>query len=290
MDAWLDPANHVSAASGDWIRLVVAGGLSLFALLLNLFVMKRMRRHAHGRSRLGAWDFVVGVGLALAVLIGPAAAAAGFGDMGLRVLAIGVTQVVLTLAGLAALSSMSKHPRYWVHANVGWAKWMPVVWVLNVFVVGGALAFSVILWSLLGVDVVEQSVANAAGSASSVLDKLGWFVAAGLGAPFAEEFVFRLVLFELFRQFLAYLAKGDSDDQSVPVWATVIAGTLSISLFVGVHSVFEAGQGYTAIPLAILALELTVLMAFTRSFWASVALHAMYNSSVLAMKYFVLAG
>jgi membrane protease YdiL (CAAX protease family) len=101
----------------------------------------------------------------------------------------------------------------------------------------------------------------------SPLSALLMFLLAGLAVPFAEELLFRGVLYPLLRQRWG-------------VWTAVL---LSALIFALIHG--EIAVGVTAFLLGIL---LAFVYEFSGSLWTSILIHAVNNSTKIALLYLLL--
>lgn len=156
------------------------------------------------------------------------------------------------------------------------------VWLLAVPVLIAAMFAAVALAQMTGLPVTMQEPIERLRANDTPLWIAGWYVAAGVGAPLLEEFVFRLVIFGG----LLGLTKPLSDTEGWRHPGTWIALAVSGFLFVMAHGVWEWTVGI--IPLSTLTFVLTAVYMHTRSIWPSVLVHAIHNCFVVTMQFFVL--
>jgi membrane protease YdiL (CAAX protease family) len=199
-----------------------------------------------------------------------------------NVLAFGIIKLVFAVLCVALLATLPWEDEpvsgKWFRCEKSWLWRTPLLWLLTFpLLIASALA-SVGLMGLLGLPITEQGAIVALREGDGAAHIAGWYVMAGLAAPLAEEFAFRLALFGGVMYGLATAGVGR-------VRAAWIAGVVSIALFVVVHGVWEWPVGI--LPLTTLSIVLTLSFAYSRSLWPPVALHALHNCTVLTLQFFV---
>lgn len=137
--------------------------------------------------------------------------------------------------------------RWWVGAIVIALAGIPVVGLLTA-----------------GVQTILDRPISSPQAAMLAPDGFSWFGAAamllgaGVAAPFAEELVFRGVLYKLLRKY----------------WAVLPAAVVSALLFGGLHGFAEIFPGTTLIGLV-----LALTYEKSGSLWVPVVIHGVYNST-----------
>lgn len=193
----------------------------------------------------------------------------------------GLISIAVTVAALGALALLQtlRPP----HQRLQWLEFKPANLGRT------ALIYALIAPALMGLMLAVVAAARLAGMTIEPQPQVasltgrddptwiaGVFVLAGVAAPLREEFIFRLAVYGS----IASLATNAR--WSHP--ARLAAMGVSIILFVAAHGTWLIG----ILPLALLAWVLAALFAHSRSIWPPVLLHAMHNTLVLVLQFFVL--
>jgi membrane protease YdiL (CAAX protease family) len=274
----IDPTRYPPEA-GEALAVAV---VSAPVLILFLWLVWRLVRLQSGPVHgLRPTDAAYLPPFALAALVGPALVA---GLAGIHAhespLAFGLIKLGVVIACIILVVRQpwegSLPPARWLRWPRGMVWRLPVVWLLTFGVVISAALFSSAILAALGLPVIEQPVLEQARSAEGGAAMAGWYVTAALGAPLAEEFIFRLALVGAVMYGLMRVGLSAR-------WAAVIAGGGSLVLFVLAHGVWMWPVGI--IPLAALSLVFIWLYVYTGSLWPPVVLHALHNGLVLTLQF-----
>jgi membrane protease YdiL (CAAX protease family) len=193
----------------------------------------------------------------------------------------GLLTIAISAAGIGVLAMLQTlrppHERLqWLEvkpANLArtllvYAVMAPALMALLIAVVAGA--------RLIGLEIEAQPQVQHLTGRNTPVWIAGVFALAGVGAPLREELIFRLVIYGSIAS-LATTARWTHP-------ARVIALVVSISLFVAAHGTWLIG----VLPLALLAWVLAALFAHSRSIWPPILLHAVHNTLVLVVQFYVL--
>ncbi|MBZ0137996.1 MAG: CPBP family intramembrane metalloprotease [Planctomycetes bacterium] len=199
----------------------------------------------------------------------------------------GVAQSVLALACLLFVAfnpwrPAGQAPADWIKPRPLHLALAPLLWALAVPVLVAGMFAAVALAQITDMPVTMQDRLGELRSRSDPAWIIGWYVAAAVGAPLLEEFVFRVVLFGGLMGLLKPYHRGEG-------WAhpgTWIALLISGGLFVLAHGVWDWTVGI--IPLSVLTFVLSAIYLHTRSVWAGVLVHAIHNGFVVTMQFYVL--
>ncbi len=136
--------------------------------------------------------------------------------------------------------------------------------VTYVFIIGLSLVgFPEWLVYVFGKDIEVQPAVRLYQEADGVMIRMLLAISAVIVAPIVEEVVFRGYIYTVTKRYTAR------------IFATVV----SAILFGVVHN-FIPGL----LPLAFLAIILTISYEFTGSLWAPISIHALFNSYTLMMQ------
>ncbi|MBX3473825.1 MAG: CPBP family intramembrane metalloprotease [Planctomycetes bacterium] len=193
----------------------------------------------------------------------------------------GAVQIAVTVAAIGGLALFQTfnpphHRLHWLAVQpsalgrsfVVYAIVAPALLALIAAVVGIAL--------VAGMEVKPQPQVIELTSRRDGLWIAGVYLLACVAAPLREEFVFRVVVYGS----IASLAGNGRWSHPARLWAMVI----STGLFVAVHGPWWIG----VLPLTLLAWVLAALFAHSRSLWPPVVLHALHNTLVVTLQFFVL--
>lgn len=290
LQALLDPTTIEFSATGAALTAAIALPLTLLGIAGLWWIL---RGFGTPGGELTRESRTLGIPLAFAAFIAPGALLLLLypgADPSSHPLALGLFDVVVASGCILALRY---HP--WEHKDATepvWARfrWRQLprvlaVWVAAYPVLLAAILGSVALSHLAGFDARPQDLLNKLQSSQGVYAVTGWYVLAAVGAPLWEEFFFRLVLFGALLGPLTKFSHGVFRSPWLRERAGMMfAGGISIFCFVLVHSVGSSGQAHVALPLAVLALILTGLYAYTRSIWPPVLFHAAHNALVVTLQ------
>lgn len=154
-------------------------------------------------------------------------------------------------------------------SQIGLAKGATASQLLNGVLTGLGLVIVAQIVSLLQVAIFgphPEAVAEILKSHHGTLDFLYDFVSVCAIAPFAEELLFRGVIFS-------------GLVQRMPLWG---AAVLSGIIFGAAH-----GDPWGFVPLAVTGTGLALLYYRTRSLWPNILAHAVFNAFALVIVYFV---
>jgi hypothetical protein len=282
-EQFIDPVRN-PAQSGVVIvvalaALVVAGGLWL--------IRRVLKGLGPGDGMLSSREAPVAVALAVGLVLLPGAASSLItGDKPQdEPLWFGLTQAAFAAVSIAMLALVpvslvrdeARTPPEFHRFNARWLPRVLLVWILGYPVLQAAITASAAVLAQSSGEVAEQGLLSDLRSGDSVLWIVGWYVMAGLAAPVAEEFIFRVALFGGIRRWAQPLGRG----------APWLAGAVSIGAFVIAHDVIK--YPVLIVPLSCLALVLTWCYAYTRSIWPGVIIHGLHNSLVVTFQFFVVA-
>ncbi len=277
----LDPVRH-GLPDGAWAVAFLSLAVLCVCLPLMLRVMRGMGQPA---PSMHADTAILAVPVALAAYIAPIIlfpALVG-GDPRANPMAFGGMQVGFALAGMLALlfnpmqATATHHP--WIELHPRWLPRMGATYLLTFPMLQAASYLSVLLLVTLGHTVQVQPVLESARASRDAASIAGWYVMAVLGAPLAEELVFRLAIFG------GLVAFFSRDGRKLTRVHWLIAGGVSIAVFVLAHEPWNWPVGI--LPLTLLSVSLTALYAYTRSIWPGVIVHAVHNALVLTLQFFV---
>ncbi|MBX3459023.1 MAG: CPBP family intramembrane metalloprotease [Planctomycetes bacterium] len=272
----LDPARHPPAHADAWLLLA---GLPV-ALIALLAVWRLWRRHGKPDGGLERKDVPLALALGFTVMLLPdILVAVSGGAHEPKPLLAGGVQVLTALGCIAMLAinplrnDQPRAPQPWVHLEP--KTLLPALpsWLLCYPVIIAAMSASAAALVLAGQPVREQSLLELLRSDDSPHWVVGWYLVAAMGAPLREEFAFRVVLFGTARAFLPGTAG---------LW---IAGSISVFLFVLAHEPWK--YPVIILPLAGLAVVLTLAYTYSRSIWPPVLIHALHNALVVTLQFFV---
>lgn len=277
----LDPVRH-GLPNGAWLVALLSLGVLAVCLPLLLRVMRGMGQPG---PSMNADTAILAVPVALAgylapmLLFGPLVG----GDPREHPMAFGAMQVAFTLAAMLALlfnpmqATATRHP--WIELHPRWLPRMGGAYLLTFPMLQAASYLSVLLLVTLGITVQVQPVLETARASRDAASIAGWYVMAVLGAPLAEELVFRLAIFG------GLVAFFSRDGRKLTRVHWLLAGAVSIAVFVLAHEPWNWPVGI--LPLTLLSVSLTALYAYTRSIWPGVIVHAVHNALVLTLQFFV---
>ncbi|MEE9312419.1 MAG: CPBP family intramembrane glutamic endopeptidase [Planctomycetota bacterium] len=276
-------------------------GISFVAMVTGLVVLflliKRLGKPTGG---INAETAILGFPVALGVLFLPVALLIlMFGvDAPNHPFYAGLVQVLICLVGMCALFWNPYDPRIkvtesgvpivpsWLKFKPIWLLYIPAIWILAYIAIQGAMFFSVALTHISGneADLQPQIKEMLAHNDAEWIG--GYYLLAAIGAPFREELSFRVVLFGGLTVFFNSLMpdKRQSDSQSASPLPMIVAGVLSVGLFVFAHGGWATGF----LPLTVLGLILTGLYAYSGSIWPPIMFHAMHNGLVVTLQFFYL--
>jgi len=276
----LDPARYPPAPGEYWLVLGVCAPVAIALLILVWRIVRRPEGMESGLERPHA---VFGVPLAFLALLGAPLLMLGASAVEQPLLggAVKVAVTVACIALLALLPWQQNPPKaQWMRCEWKWLWRTPLVWLLSLPMMLATVLASAALVGLAGLPITEQEAVVQVRQTSGAGQIIGWYMLAGLAAPLAEEFAFRLVLFGG----MMYALLSFRVPRVAAAW---IAGAVSVGVFVVAHDVVSWPMGI--LPLTVLATVLTWLYAYSRSLWPPVILHLLHNSLVLTLQFFVVA-
>lgn len=222
----------------------------------------------------------------------------------------GMLQVLICLVGMCAMFWSPYDPRIkvtesgmpivpgWLKFKPVWLVYIPAIWVLAYIAIQGATFVSVALTNIAGNDVGLQPQIKTMLAKDDAQWIGGYYLLAGLGAPFREELAFRVVLFgglvllqeawtKKVRLFVGkngfeHLSNGNKS--GISPRSLIVAALLSTILFVLAHG----GWGPGFLPLAVFSIILTGLYSYSGSIWPPIIFHALHNSLVVTLQFFYL--
>lgn len=277
----LDPVRH-GMPEGAWAVALLSLLVLAVCLPLMLRVVRKLGSIApsmHPDTAIMVLPVAL-VGYLAPILLFPALVG---GDPRDNPMALGALQVGFAVTAFLVLrfnpmqATATHHP--WIEFQPRWLPRIAASYLLTFPMLQAASYLSVLLMLATGVTVRVQPVLEAARASGDSLTIAGWYVMAVLGAPLAEELVFRLAIFGGLAAFFG------RDGRTLTRGHWLLAGGVSIALFVLAHEPWNWPVGI--IPLTLLSLVLTVLYAHTRSIWPSVIVHAVHNALVLTLQFFV---
>ena len=290
LQALLDPTTIEFSAAGAALMAAIALPLTLVGAAGLWWIL---RGYGEPDGELTSESRTLGVPLAFAALIAPGALLLLLRpgvELSSHPLELGLLDAAIACACILALRY---HP--WERKDAPepvWARFrwrqlprLLAVWVLAYPVLQAAILGSVALSQLVGFDARPQDLLSKLQASEGTYAIVGWYVLASVGAPLWEEFFFRLVLFGAL---IGPLTKASRGMFRSP-WlrergGMMLAAAISVVSFVLVHGVYSSGQAHVALPLAVLALILTGLYAYTRSIWPPVLFHAAHNALVVTLQ------
>lgn len=278
----LDPSQVDIPPESLWTVFGTMFGFTLGGLFILWLVIRKFGKpggELDRRDLLVALPVFVGVFFGTALFIWPISQESPlFGGIGQSLMAL----LAIVFVGMHPWRPDDNRRAEWLTVKPVKLAFAPLAWVLAVPVLITAMFAAVALAQLTDLPVTMQGPVEQLRSRNDTLWIIGWYVMAGLAAPLMEEFVFRVVLFGG----ILGLMKPVSDAQGWKHPGTWVALLFSGALFVLAHGVWEWTVGI--IPLSALTFVLTAVYLHTRSIWPSVLVHAIHNSFVVTMQFFVL--
>lgn len=272
----MDPVSAPPAPGALWP--VLAGG-TLFTLAGAWLIQRVIRGLGPPTGNLPLRMTAPALALAVAMFVCPVMVGRVFQETQNFEMALGVAQVVVALVCVALLARLQAAgvdapPVGWVRASPRVLGRTLVVWIFLTPTLTACILASVAAVMLAGGEVGQQPTMERLAEVSDMRGVASWYVLAGLAAPLAEEFIFRLVLFGLVA---GWFARSERWTDPGRLLALAVSG----SLFIAAHGWWVVGF----VPLAFLAWVLTALFAHSRSIWPPVLLHALHNTLVLTIQF-----
>lgn len=277
----LDPT---SAPPADgWLWPVIVGGLLVCAL--GIWLMRRpLRAMGEPWGELPRGQMLAGWIAAMCVLFVPLLLAPPLQEGPRPVhapLQEGLVTVAITAAAIGVLAMLQTLTP--PHRRLEWLELKPANLGRTALVYGLAapsllalILACVAALRLCGLEVEPQPQVVALTGRREPAWIVGVYVVACIAAPLREEFVFRLVVYGS----IAGLANSPRWNHPLRLAAMAVSG----GLFVAVHGTWLVG----VLPLTLLAWVLAALFAHSRSLWPPVLLHALHNTLVVTLQFFVL--
>lgn len=273
----LDPARHPPVASDAWVLLL---GLPV-ALVSVLLVWRIFRTLGPADGAVERKDVPLALALGFTVMLLPDILVAISGGVNQpKPLLAGGIQVITALGCIVLLATnplrtdQPRKPQPWLQLQPRHLALALPAWLFCYPLIIAAMAASAAILVLAGQPVREQGLLEMLRGDDSPHWVVGWYVVAAMGAPLREELAFRVVIFGCLRSFVPGKAGA---------WT---AGAVSVILFVLAHEPWK--YPVIALPLAGLAVVLTLAYTYSKSIWPPVLIHALHNALVVTLHFFVL--
>ena len=146
-------------------------------------------------------------------------------------------------------------------------RWLWIATIITLIAIPLISIITIILFLVLDYPLVNNQLDFLLPEGFTPLGALGMFVLAGILAPIGEEMLFRGVFYPILRNRLG-------------IWPVVLISSLVFGIIHG-----DIAVGLTAFLLGII---LALIYEYSRSLWTSILVHAINNSSKIALLYILI--